>query len=211
MCFYLGEMKTALIINTFIDSITLYSFLKSWLNGIIALKYTIGSLLFNPEVGSINHKAEPTTSCHKKGTITSRSWWESYVESKSGNKNQAWNACGAWCCFSRKVFIIIVNSIFKEGKQEKRSKKILLVVGKSTRNVVGGPRGEPGMHVMDYIGVQLSSWELHTPLPLPILYIYTWVLTPAPQQLALWPCQVTLPLSVSVSSFEKWGLLGFAS
>lgn len=35
----------------------------------MALKYTIGSLLFNPEVGSTNHKAEPTTSCHKKGTI----------------------------------------------------------------------------------------------------------------------------------------------
>lgn len=87
-------------------------FLKSWLNGIIALKYTIGSLLFNPEVGSTNHKAEPTTSCHKKGTITSRSWRESYVESKSGNENQAWNACGAWCCFSRKVFIIIINNIF---------------------------------------------------------------------------------------------------
>lgn len=64
------------------------------------------------------------------------------MENKSGNKNQTWNACGAWCCLSRNIFIIIINRIFQGEKTGEKEQESTCVVGSNIRNAFVGGGGE---------------------------------------------------------------------
>lgn len=88
----------------------------------LALYYLIQRLAAPTTKQSQLHPVTRTTpQLHARG--------ENHVENKSGNKNQTWNACGAWFCFSRNVFIIIMNRIFQGEKTGDREQESTCVVG----------------------------------------------------------------------------------